>query len=43
MNIIDINIDNIDKEHICCVISDKRGLVVLTSNKEDYIYQIQST
>lgn len=25
MGLITVNIENIDKEHICCAISDKKG------------------
>jgi len=33
MKIIDVNIDNIDKEHICCDLSDKKGECQVSSKK----------
>ncbi|WP_304509451.1 YoaP domain-containing protein [Anaerotignum sp.] len=33
MKIIDINADNIDEEHICCAISDKKGDPCVSSKK----------
>ena len=34
MNIISVDISNIDKEHICCAISDKKGETCVSSKKE---------
>lgn len=34
MNIIDVDIENIDYEHICCAISDKKGENCVSSKKE---------
>ena len=34
MNIIDVNHKNIDKEHICCTINEKKGENCITSKKE---------
>ena len=33
MEIVDVNIDNIDKEHICCALSDKKGELQVLSKK----------
>ncbi|WP_042274546.1 N-acetyltransferase [[Clostridium] dakarense] len=33
MKIIDINIENIDREHICCALSDKKGEFQVSSKK----------
>lgn len=33
MNIITVNIDNLEKEHICCAISDKKGECQVSSKK----------
>ncbi|KMT23373.1 N-acetyltransferase [Clostridium cylindrosporum] len=34
MHIINVNSENIDREHICCAISDKRGEGCITSKKQ---------
>lgn len=34
MNIIDVTLQNIDEEHICCAISDKKGECCVSSKKE---------
>lgn len=34
MNIIRVDAGNIDKEHICCAISDKKGDTCVSSKKE---------
>jgi len=34
MNIINVDVSNIDKEHICCAISDKKGETCVSSKKE---------
>jgi ribosomal protein S18 acetylase RimI-like enzyme len=34
MNIISVDVSNIDKEHICCAISDKKGETCVSSKKE---------
>ena len=34
MNIISVDMSNIDKEHICCAISDKKGETCVSSKKE---------
>lgn len=34
MDIIDVNIENIDNEHICCALSDKKGECQVSSKKE---------
>ncbi len=33
MNIISVDNENIDKEHICCAISDKKGETCISSKK----------
>ena len=33
MDIIDVNLDNIDEEHICCALSDKKGECQVLSKK----------
>ena len=33
MNFIDLNAENIDKEHICCALSDKKGEYQVSSKK----------
>ncbi len=33
MEIIDVNADNIDREHICCAITDKKGENCVASKK----------
>ncbi len=33
MNIITVNPDNIEREHICCAISDKKGETCVSSKK----------
>ena len=34
MNFIDLNFENIDKEHICCALSDKKGEYQVSSKKD---------
>ncbi|SHF56978.1 hypothetical protein SAMN02745158_04246 [Lactonifactor longoviformis DSM 17459] len=34
MNFITLNQDNIDQEHICCAITDKKGEPCVSSKKE---------
>ena len=33
MNIINVDMSNIDREHICCAISDKKGETCVSSKK----------
>lgn len=33
MEIIDVNLENIDEEHICCALSDKKGECQVLSKK----------
>ncbi|CEQ06081.1 N-acetyltransferase YoaP [[Clostridium] sordellii] len=33
MKLIDVNIENIDKEHICCAISNKKDDIPVSSKK----------
>ena len=33
MKLIDVNIENIDKEHICCAISNKKDDIQISSKK----------
>ncbi|MEG0902552.1 MAG: GNAT family N-acetyltransferase, partial [Clostridia bacterium] len=34
MSVIDVTLENLEKEHICCAISDKKGECCVSSKKQ---------